>query len=174
MRGFTYKGLSTCLVGAHIAVMFYHSFHDSGIGISSRSDRPVGLLRTKAQGGCCKQACVQWCEVRRRVLKRTYSGQDSGQLTSIFSPLLGKALQFLSQLYTMCFCYFDRSIAETRYACKRYKALLQRETDQKLMWYVPSQSALQLKFRSARVTFKCMKHQQCGSLTRSRRFHEKD
>ena len=48
MRGFTYKGLSTCLVGAHIAVMFYHSFHDSGIGISSRSDRPVGLLRTKA------------------------------------------------------------------------------------------------------------------------------
>ena len=39
---------STCLVGAHIAVMFYHSFHDSGIGISSRSDRPVGLLRTKA------------------------------------------------------------------------------------------------------------------------------
>ena len=39
---------STCLVGAHIAVMFYHSFRDSGIGISSRSDRPVGLLRTKA------------------------------------------------------------------------------------------------------------------------------
>ena len=48
MREFTYKGLSNCLVGAHIAVMFYHSFHDSGIGISSRSDRPVGLLRTKA------------------------------------------------------------------------------------------------------------------------------
>ena len=29
---------------------------------------------------------------------------------------------------------------------------LKTKTDQKLVWYVPSQSAFQLKFRSAKVT----------------------
>lgn len=53
-------------------------YNQPGARISSSSDRPVGLLYTKAQGGCCTCACVQWCEVRRRVVKRAYSVLGSG------------------------------------------------------------------------------------------------
>ena len=48
MRGFTCKGLSTHSVGVHIAMMFYHSFHATGVRISSSFDRPIDLIRTKA------------------------------------------------------------------------------------------------------------------------------
>ena len=53
-------------------------YNQPGARISSSSDRPVGLLYTKAQVGCCTYACVQWCEVRRRVVKRAYSVFGSG------------------------------------------------------------------------------------------------
>ena len=75
VRGATCKVRSTCSVGV---MKLYYSLYATGVRISSSSNRPVGLLYIKAQGGCCTYACVQWCEVRRRVVKRAYSVLGSG------------------------------------------------------------------------------------------------